>query len=167
MRSPLTADESSFQKPKSRAVALFAYKAAADVAAKVVLFAITVVAARRLTPAGFGVFALGSTLGWMAAVGADFGMQLHLARAVARAPDRAAALLAAWLRVRLATAAAALGVVIAGVVASRSSADVAGPIAVLALVYAVSGLVEFLHYFYRGLSRSDIESSLTIWQRLA
>src|SRR5262245_44457049 len=165
MRNPLTADESSFQKPKSRAVALFAYKAAADVAAKVVLFAITVAAARRLTPADFGVFSLGSTLGWMAAVGADFGMQLHLARAVARTPDRADALLTAWLRVRLWTTALALGFVGVGLAASRSGAETAGPIVVLALVYAVSGLVEFLHYFYRGLSRSDIESSLTFWLR--
>jgi O-antigen/teichoic acid export membrane protein len=39
------------------------------------------------------------------------------------------------------------------------------PIAVLALVYACSGLIELLHYFYRGLSRSDVESSLTLWQR--
>jgi O-antigen/teichoic acid export membrane protein len=36
----------------------------------------------------------------------------------------------------------------------------------LAVGYLVSSLVEFLHHFYRGLSRSDIESSLTIWQRL-
>ena len=165
MRNPFTADENSFQKPKSRVVALFAYKAAADVAAKLVLFAITVVAARRLTPAGFGVFSLGSTLGWMAAVGADFGMQLHLARAVARAPDQAAPLLATWLRVRLWTLAAAFALVLVGIAAARSNADVAGPIVVLALVYGVSGLVEFLHYFYRGLSRTDIESSLTFWQR--
>jgi O-antigen/teichoic acid export membrane protein len=39
------------------------------------------------------------------------------------------------------------------------------PIAILALVYACSGLVELLHYFYRGVSRSDVESSLTLWQR--
>src|SRR5258707_13470980 len=37
--------------------------------------------------------------------------------------------------------------------------------AVLALVYACGGLIELLHYFYRGLSRSDVESSLTLWQR--
>jgi O-antigen/teichoic acid export membrane protein len=165
MPNVLTGDESSFQKPKSRLVALFAYKAAADVAAKVSLFVITVVAARRLAPSAFGVFALGSTLGWMAAVAADFGMQLHVARAVARAPEAAARLLAAWLHVRLWTTSAALVVVVAGVAVARSSADVAAPIVVLALVYAASGLVEFLHYFYRGLSRSDIESSLTIWQR--
>src|SRR4029078_1711110 len=70
MVNRLTGDESTFQKPKSRAALLFAYKAAADIGAKVALFVVTVVAARRLTPSAFGVFALGSTLGWMAAVAA-------------------------------------------------------------------------------------------------
>jgi O-antigen/teichoic acid export membrane protein len=167
MPNLFTGDESSFQKPKSRAAALVAYKAATDLGAKVSLFVITVAAARRLTPSEFGVFSLGSTLGWMAAVAADFGMQLHLARSVARAPDAAARLLATWLRIRLYSASAAVAVVIAGVGLARSSADAAAPIVVLALVYAASGLIEFLHYFYRGLSRSDIESSLTMWQRAA
>jgi O-antigen/teichoic acid export membrane protein len=35
----------------------------------------------------------------------------------------------------------------------------------VAIVYLVNGLIEFFHYFYRGLSRSDIESTLTLWQR--
>ena len=39
------------------------------------------------------------------------------------------------------------------------------PALLFALVYIVSGLIEFLHYFYRGLGRSDVESSLTLWQR--
>jgi O-antigen/teichoic acid export membrane protein len=167
MPNLFTGDESSFQKPKSREAALFAFKAAADLAAKVSLFIVTVAAARRLTPPEFGVFSLGSTLGWMAAVAADFGMQLHLARAVARAPEAAARLLATWLRIRLYTASASVAVVVAGVGLAPSSSDAAAPIVVLTLVYAASGLVEFLHYFYRGLSRSDIESSLTLWQRAA
>jgi O-antigen/teichoic acid export membrane protein len=50
-------------------------------------------------------------------------------------------------------------------VAAGWPAATATPIAVLAVVYACSGLVELLHYFYRGLSRSDLESSLTLWQR--
>jgi O-antigen/teichoic acid export membrane protein len=50
-------------------------------------------------------------------------------------------------------------------VAGRWPAAYAVPIAVFALMYAGSGLIEFLHYFYRGLSRSDVESSLTLWQR--
>src|SRR6185436_9651343 len=33
------------------------------------------------------------------------------------------------------------------------------------LVYVVNGLIEFLHYFYRGLARSEVESTLTLWQR--
>ena len=37
----------------------------------------------------------------------------------------------------------------------------------LVIAYIVSGLVEFLYYFYRGLDRSDLESSLTLGHRLA
>ncbi len=54
-----------------------------------------------------------------------------------------------------------------GLLAAARSAGLSVPVAVLALVYACSGLIELLHYFYRGLSRSDVESSLTLWQRSA
>lgn len=144
-----------------------AYKAFADLAGKGSLFVITIVAARRLTPQAFGLFSLGSTLGWMLAVASDFGIQLHLARAVARVPADADHLLAAWLRVRLWTTAIAVAAVAAGLIAVGSRASVAVPIVVFAVVYACSGLIEFLHYYYRGLSRSDLESSLTLWQRSA
>jgi O-antigen/teichoic acid export membrane protein len=143
---------------------LIAYKAFADLAGKGSLFAITIVAARRLSPESFGVFSLGSTLGWIVAVVSDGGIQLHLARAVARRPADAPELLRAWLRIRLWTAAGAMALVAVGLAAGWR-ATAATPIAVLAVVYACSGLVELLHYFYRGLSRSDIESSLTLWQR--
>jgi O-antigen/teichoic acid export membrane protein len=161
----LTVDERSFRNPKLREALLISYKTAADLVGKGALFAITVFAARRLTPEGFGIFSLGSTLGWMAAVASDFGIQLHLARAVARRPQDGAQLLATWLRVRLwlaAAATASVAIVLAGLGWPRA---VAGPMAMLALVYAVSGLIELLHYFYRGLSRSDVESTLTLWQR--
>jgi O-antigen/teichoic acid export membrane protein len=161
----LTVDETSFPNPKLRNVFLIAYKAFADLAGKGSLFVITIVAARQLSAAAFGIFALGSTLGWMIAVGSDFGIQLHLARAVARQPGAAAALLRTWLRIRLWTAAGA--VVIVAVVLGVGWRSSAVPMTVLALVYACSGLIEFLHYFYRGLSRSDVESSLTLWQRAA
>jgi len=160
----LTASERSFRNPKLRDVLLISYKSVADLAAKGALFAITVFAARRLTPVAFGVFSLGSTLGWMAAVASDFGIQLHLARAVARRPEDAPQLLTMWLRIRVWSAAAAAAAV-AIVLAGGWPASLAAPIALLALVYAVSGIIELLHYFYRGLSRSDIESSLTLWQR--
>lgn len=166
MRQPLTVDENSFQNPKPRPAALIAYKAFADVAGKGSLFVVTVVAARRLSAQEFGVFALGSTLGWMLAVAADWGMQMHLARAVARTPEDAGRLLGKWLRIRAWTTAGAVVVAAAGLAAAGTRTETAAPILVLALVYAGSGLVEFLHYFYRGLSRTDIESSLTLWHRL-
>ena len=157
--------ESSFRNAKSRDAMLIAYKALADLAAKGSLFVVTVVAARRLSQESFGIFALGSTLGWIMAVAADCGIQLHLARAVARAPADAASLLGAWLRVRLGSSAAAILILVVGLAMWGWPATYAVPIGVLALVYTCSGLIEFLHYFYRGLSRSDVESSLTLWQR--
>jgi O-antigen/teichoic acid export membrane protein len=156
--------ETSFPNAKPRHALLIAYKAFADLAGKGSLLVITIVAARRLTPESFGVFALGSTLGWIVAVVSDCGIQLHLARAVARVPAEASRLLRGWLRVRLWTAAGAVVIVATGLAAGRRSAA-AVPIVVLAAVYACNGLIEFLHYFYRGLSRSDVESSITLWQR--
>jgi O-antigen/teichoic acid export membrane protein len=161
----LTVDERSFRNPKLRNAGLIAYKAFADLAGKGSLFVITIAAARRLSPEAFGAFSLGSTLGWMLAVATDFGIQLHLAREVARHPADARQLLRSWLRVRLWTAAAAIGAVAIGTSAAGWTAPYSVPVAVFALVYGCSGLIELLNYFYRGLSRSDVESSLTLWQR--
>ena len=158
-------DENSFRNAKLRSAILIAYKTIADLAGKGSLFLVTIAAARRLSPESFGIFSLGSTVGWILAVATDFGIQLHLARAVSRAPADAPALLRAWLRVRVWTAVGAMVLVAIGLLSWRWPAAYAVPIAVFALMYACSGLVEFLHYFYRGLSRSDVESSLTLWQR--
>src|SRR5471030_2337648 len=127
MAETLTVDETSFPNAKSRDAWLIAYKAFADLAGKGSLFVITIVAARRLAPESFGIFSLGSTLGWIVAVVSDCGIQLHLARAVARQPSAAAALLQQWLRVRLWTAAAAVLVVALGLAAGWR-ATVAAPI---------------------------------------
>jgi O-antigen/teichoic acid export membrane protein len=159
--------ERSFRNAKSSAVLLVGYKAAADLAGKGVLLAITIAAARRLAPAAFGVFSLATTLGWMMAVASDFGIQLHVARVVARDPGRAANTLTRWLTIRLWTTAASIGVVMCGLIASGASAAVAMPMLLFAFVYGGSGLIEFLHYFYRGLSRSDVESSLILSQRIS
>jgi O-antigen/teichoic acid export membrane protein len=175
---PLTAAESSFRTAKTRAgenfslaiardqSLLVAYRAFSDVAGKGAFFLVTIMAARRLSHDAFAVFALGTTIGWIASVASDFGMQLHLARAVAREPHQARRLLRAWLRVRVLTSAIAMAA-IAATLAVWRPASFAGALTVFAFAYLVSGLVEFLHYFYRGLGRSDIESTLTLWQRFA
>jgi O-antigen/teichoic acid export membrane protein len=126
-----------------------------------------VAAARRLTQDAFGIFSLASTIGWMTAIATDFGMQLHLARAIARQPERAAALLRGWLTLRLWTAALAVAATAVAVWSLAAARPYAAAMLLLTSMYVVSGLIEFLHYFYRGLSRSDLESTLTLGQRLA
>ena len=165
--SMLTVSETAFRDLKSRGAWLVVYKAFADLAGKGVMFAITVVAARRLTPQAFGIFALASTLGWILALATDFGIQAHVARTVARAPADAAAVLAAWLRPRVWASTAAVAAVMLASIAWHVEASFAIPMLLFALVYCGAGLIEFLHYFYRGLARTDIESSLTLWHRTA
>jgi O-antigen/teichoic acid export membrane protein len=147
-----------------RTAALVVYRAASDFVGKAAFFAVTIIAARRLSADEFGVFALGTTIGWMAVVASDFGLQLHLARAVARAPDAAGLELQRWLRVRLNLAAAAL-IVAALSLAAFDARRMAPAVLLFTAGYLAAGVVEFVHYFYRGLSRTDIESTLTLWHR--
>src|SRR5262245_2318879 len=117
-----TEGESSFRDAKFRRVTLVAYKALADAAGKGSIFVITVVGAHQLSPRAFGVFGLGTTLGWMLSVAADFGMQMHLARAVASAPEQAGSLLARWWRVRALATVISVGALLAGLLAASLTA---------------------------------------------
>ena len=143
------------------------YRAFSDVWSKGAFFLITVAAAHRLSQQAFGIFSLATTLGWIVGVTTDFGIQLHVARAVARQPERATAILWTWMRIRIWTAAAAIGVIAAGLLVRAPAAQYAVPLFFFTLLYVGNGLIEFLHYFYRGLGRSDVESTLTICQRAA
>ena len=141
---------------------LVAFKCLADLAAKGSTFVITVLVARRLSQDVFGVFSIASTFGWLLAVVADFGIQLHLARTVARNPEDSTRVLRRWLIVRLWTAASAI-VVAAATLRVWGSNGL--PVLLFVIVYACNGLIELVYYFFRGISRSDIESALTIWHR--
>src|SRR5262249_21745184 len=104
----LTDAEKPFRNAKLSSLALIAYKAVADVGGRSALFVITIVAARQLSPREFGLFGLGTTIGWMLCVATDFGVQMHLARAVAQSPAHAIAHLDHWWRFRLGAAMAGL-----------------------------------------------------------
>ena len=146
---------------------LVVYRAVSDALGKGAFLIVTVLAARRLDADAFGLFAVGSTLGWLAAVAADFGVQLHVARETARAPARAPQLLQRWLSRRLWTSLLVLAVAAAGIVLVRGADGGGLALTLFAIGYLAAGLVEFLNYFYRGLSRSDLESTLTLVQRAA
>jgi O-antigen/teichoic acid export membrane protein len=165
---PLTRDEITFavRNHTVKQTALVAYRATSDLIGKGAFLVVTVAAARRLPQEAFGIFSLASTLGWILAIATDFGVQLHLARVIAQTPSDAGRLLRAWIRLRLTTSAIAVAATTAIVFALPAARAYAPAIVLLTTMYVVAGLIEFLHYFYRGLSRSDVESSLTLGQRM-
>lgn len=144
---------------------LIGYKALSDLVSKLSFFVTVVLAARILSRDDFGIFALATTTGWILSVVSDFGIQLHVARAVAQRPSRIAAIVGATLRFRLGLAAAAWFTVMPLVLAYLSPADAAAFLLIV-LAQLVAALIEFLNYAYRGLSRSDLESSLNLGHRL-
>ncbi len=139
------------------------YRAGSDLLAKGAMFIVTVVAARRLSRGDFALFALASTLGWLGSVAADFGLQLHLARAVAQAPRAARVLLARWWPVRAATGSVALAVAVLALPFAGAAVTWASVLFLVA--YAANGATEFLFYYFRGHERTDLESTLTLMQR--
>lgn len=144
---------------------LVVYRALSDVAAKAAMFLVTIAAARRLDAGAFGLFALATTLGWLVAVGSDFGLQLHTARAVAQAPASARRLVRQWLPARLLTGAVALAIAVVALALAGDDRRSAAIVLVFVLGYSAQGLAEFFHYVFRGLGRSDLESTLTLVHR--
>ncbi len=149
------------------AATLFAYRVASEIVGKGAMLVLTVAAARTLSSDGFGLFSLGSTAGWIGAVASDAGIQMHVARLVARAPSEAHAILRRWLRVRLWTACAAVASIGLVSLAVAGASHASGTVLVLAIYYALCSLVELTFHVFRGLSRTDLESSITIGQRLS
>lgn len=149
-----------------RTSALIGYKAGSDLIGKLCFFLIVVYAARLLPTSAFGLFSLAATLGWLLSVASDFGLQLHMARAVSRQPGATGPIIRRWLRPRLVLAAAALAVAIPATLVVAPSAE-RWPFFLIVCAQLVSSLTEFLNHVYRGLSRSDVEASLNLAHRLA
>jgi O-antigen/teichoic acid export membrane protein len=141
-------------------------KVSSDIAGKLAVLGVLALAARALTTEAFAWLALASTLGWMLSVATDFGLQLHLAREVARAPEQAGQALWPLLLRRTQLLGAGLVVAVAVSFAWLRPHD-AAPFALVAISYLLSSLVEFLNYAYRGLNRTDLESILNFSQRAA
>src|SRR5688572_28415535 len=148
----------------TRTARLISYKAASELLGKAAVLGLLVLAARKLSPSNFGLLSLATTLGWMASVASDFGLQLYLGRAITQASAPAALLWPLFaIRVRAAAAALVLIAVISWILAP------AGTWIAFVLVAAaplITSVAEFLNYAYRGLGRSELESGLSLAQRL-
>jgi O-antigen/teichoic acid export membrane protein len=140
----------------------------ADVLARSAFFLLTVLAARRLDPSAFGLFAVAATAGWLCGVVTDAGLQMHVARLVARVePADAHRVLDRWISWRL--GAAALGIVVAAGWNVSVAATFADALAAVLIVCAgvAAALTEFYGHLFRGLSRADLESAILVASRAA
>jgi O-antigen/teichoic acid export membrane protein len=148
-------------------VSLVGYKASADVMSKAVTLVVTVAAARAFSAAEFGLFALAMTTGWILSVGSDAGLPLFLARRIARrvaSGPPVYADVAGVMRIRV-----ILGAIAAGVGLGLAFV-LAPPVAVAAFFVIVAAQLlnavgETLAHAYRGIGRSDIESTLVVSQK--
>lgn len=156
---------SEYVNPRLRSPHLVAYKATADVVSKTVTLIVTIAAARVLAPDAFGVLALAMTTGWILGVASDAGLPLYLARAVARDADatgNAVRDVMRW-RVRLGVVALAVGLLIA---ARFAPTGYAVAFALIVAAQLAGAVLDTLSHVFRGLGRSEIESTITIAQRL-
>lgn len=164
-----TAEARDIRTPRLVA-ATVGYKAAADVVSKAVTLGIVVASGRLLPGADFGVLALAMTTGWILGVASDAGLPLYLAKRVAEQAARGArppmALLAHVMRMRAVTGGCAGGIgVLVAIATVPASAALAYSVIVVAQL--LGAMLETLSHAYRGIGRSDIESGITLVQRLA
>jgi O-antigen/teichoic acid export membrane protein len=147
---------------------LTAYRIASDLTAKAAFLLLTVLAARRLSRDEFGLFALGSAIGWIAGVISDAGLQLHVARTVARSDVGSSGwIIRRWLTWRVTAAFVALGLAAAGVAVWTADSRAVVPLILLIAVWLCNAVTEFLNHLFRGLSRTDVESTVTGVSRIA
>jgi O-antigen/teichoic acid export membrane protein len=151
-------------RPGTRTARLISYKAVSEVAGKAAVLALLAIAARKLSASDFGLLSVATTLGWIGSVASDFGLQLYLGREISRT-SRPAEVLWPLFRIRLGTAAAAL-LVISAAGWFFAPAGTRLPFLLIASAPVVTSVSEFINYAYRGLDRSDLESGLTLAQRV-
>jgi O-antigen/teichoic acid export membrane protein len=148
------------------AARLVAFKTFSDLAGRAAMLLVLSLAARSLATADMASILLASTLGWLLSVATDFGLQLDLAREVARAPGQAGRAL--WPLLRRRSHLLALGLAVAGVISLVwLPLEAAIPFAGVAAGYLLGSMVEFLNHAYRALNRTDIEAWINLGQRLA
>lgn len=143
-----------------------AYKTSADILSKLVTLVVTVAAARALSATDFGVMALAMTTGWILGVASDAGLPMYLATRVAQAaashalPRDLFREVMRW-RWRLGVAAMIAGAAI-GILVSPGAALA---FALIVMHQVLGAMLETLAHAYRGLGRTEIESTLSIGHR--
>ena len=138
-------------------------KLTSELIGRLALFALVLLAARRLGEAGFGLYNYALALGFVLAQLTDLGMQLVLTREIA-AGTRGDGLVSAALRLKVALSAvvtAALWLMVAGQPVAR------GAVFLLSLLPLLQSFPEFVGYVFRGRQNLTVEAWLLAGARLA
>lgn len=122
-------------------------KAFSEVAVRGSRLVLLIVAARVWGPERFGVFSYAEAAAAIVATGADFGLQLHLARSIAQGGGRAA--LAAAVRAKVILSALCL-VVLAGLSLSSPRAEIRGILLLAGCVLLAHTWCDFWNHYFRG-----------------
>lgn len=125
---------------------------------------ITAVAARTLVSDAFGVMALAMATGWLLGIATDAGLSMYLARETSRRPAHARALLGEVMVVRAGlayTAAAVVALLVGQIVPPHWKLQ----FVLVVLAQLTGAVLDTVSHFFRGLERSDIESSIHLVQR--
>ncbi len=140
---------------------LIGYKTASDLVSRLCSFAVVLLAVRYLTTTQFGLFSLAWAAGWMVSIGSDFGLQIHLTKEVARHPDSAEEIFTRLSRLRL-TLCGFVFMAVAGLAPLLVDPVHIAAFLLVVLSQIFNSLIEFNNHLYRGLSRSDLESTLNL-----
>jgi len=155
------------QQPDPRRTGmLIGYRVISELVGKASSFVLILLTARFLTKEEFAVLSLGYATGWILSVASDFGMQIYLAREVAKTPEIALHILKVLLRRRLKLT-VLLFLALLAVSLATGWPVLRAAFFLIVIAQVLGSLIDFLCYFLRGLSRSDLESSFTLGYRPA
>jgi O-antigen/teichoic acid export membrane protein len=143
------------------------YKVSADIASKSVTLLVTVAAARALPAADFGVLALAMTTGWLLGVASDGGLPMYLATRVAHADAAGTPVYPIARAVFRRRTELTIVAVLAGTAmgAALVPLPVLVPFMLVVLHQLFGAMLDTTCHAFRGLGRTDIESTLTLAHR--
>ncbi len=142
-----------------------AVKLGSEVAGRAASLALLLLAARRLGTSAFGLYNYGIALGFVLTQLADLGLQMLVAREVARQGKEAQPLVRAALQLKMALS---LGVLLLlGWLTAGHNGSVRLALFGLGLMMLAQTYLEFVAYVFRGEQRLVVEARLLATARLA
>jgi len=143
-----------------------AFKLVSEVGGKLLTLVLIAALARGLGQAGFGVYVFGFTAGLILAQVCDFGMQVFVAREVARSRPDAPRLVGNLLLARGVFAFAGMGCLIPAIRFAGFDGEGQAAICVLTAGILLNSFGEFIFYVFRGRQEVRFEAGLSLVHRL-